>query len=172
VAIYVMLKTMGFWTGDDHATLSSDEEAWRHILRRHISYFADEDGFQGLLEHIGEENPFIERLVALAAELKPREPFGLWEYVDARFRDLIVKMTNLDPARRISAREVLEHPWFAGQSGCLVPPDESKWHAEFLPNIARALAVAFIAITVTVIPYHPTREADIIPKHLNIQASC
>ena len=111
VAIYVVLKNMLFWTGDAAAS-GHDDAVWRPILRRHISYFADEDGFQGLLEHIGERNAFFERLVALAAEVKPREPFGLWEYVDVEFRDLVVKMTNLDPARRISAREALEHPWF------------------------------------------------------------
>jgi len=73
---------------------------------------ADEEGFQGLLQHIGEENPFYERLIAIALEVKPREPFGLWEYVDKGFRHLITKMTNLDPARRITALEALKHPWF------------------------------------------------------------
>lgn len=112
VAIYMMLKTMVFWTSDATTSPTGNEEAWRHILGRHISYFADEDGFQGLLKHIGEDNPFYERLVILAVEVKPREPFALWEYVDAEFRDLIVKMTSLDPARRITARQALQHPWF------------------------------------------------------------
>jgi serine/threonine protein kinase len=32
--------------------------------------------------------------------------------VEPEFRDLIVKMTNLDPTMRITARQALEHPWF------------------------------------------------------------
>ncbi|KAH6847197.1 kinase-like domain-containing protein [Chaetomium sp. MPI-CAGE-AT-0009] len=110
VAIYVMLGDMVFWA--DEAASSGGGEAWRPIFYRHISYFADEDGFQGLLKHIGEKNEYFERLIAVAGEVKPRKPFSLWENVDTDFRDLIVKMTNLDPAKRITAREALEHPWF------------------------------------------------------------
>ncbi|KAH8907645.1 hypothetical protein BR93DRAFT_944662 [Coniochaeta sp. PMI_546] len=95
VAIYVMLKDIVC------------DEAWRPILRRHTSYFGDEDGFQGLLGHIGNDNPSSERLVVLAAEVNPGRPFGTYEYVDVEFRGLVVKMTNLDPARWISAREAL-----------------------------------------------------------------
>lgn len=111
VAIYVMFQNMVFWPGDEAAT-STSGEAWRPILYNHISYFADEDGFQGLLNHIGEKNDFFERFITIAPEVKPRKPFSLWQNVDTDFRDLIVKMTNLDPARRITAREALEHPWF------------------------------------------------------------
>ncbi|KAK1762031.1 kinase-like protein [Phialemonium atrogriseum] len=112
VAIYVMLDDMVLRASDEEL---GGDDAWRYVLRRHISYFADEDGFKGLLQHIGEENPFFERLITLAGDFdaqRPRKPFAMWDYVDAELRDLIVKMTNLDPARRISAREALEHPWF------------------------------------------------------------
>lgn len=99
--------------------VSSDElnsgDAWRHILRRHISYFGDETGFKGLLQHVGEDDPVFQCLIDLAADFgadRRRKPFALWHYVDAELRDLITKMPNLDPARRITAREALEHPWF------------------------------------------------------------
>ncbi|KAH6623704.1 kinase-like domain-containing protein [Chaetomium tenue] len=69
-------------------------------------------GLYGLLMHLGEENEYVERLGALVPEVKPRKPFALWEPVDPEFRDLILKMTNLDPAKRITAREALKHPWF------------------------------------------------------------
>lgn len=112
VTIYVMLNDMIFRASDEEL---SREDAWWYILRRHISYFADEDGFKGLLQHLGEDNPFFERLIDLAADFdadRPRKPFAMWHYVDSELRDLIAKMTNLDPARRITARDALEHPWF------------------------------------------------------------
>ncbi|WYZ37660.1 hypothetical protein EsH8_II_001166 [Colletotrichum jinshuiense] len=112
LTIYVMLNDMIFLVSDEEL---SGEDAWRHILRRHISYFGDENGFKGLLQHVGEDNQFFHRLIDLAADFdagKPRKPFAMWNYVDVELRDLIAKMTNLDPARRITAREALEHPWF------------------------------------------------------------
>ncbi|KAF1840087.1 kinase-like protein [Cucurbitaria berberidis CBS 394.84] len=112
VAIYVMLNDMVLRISDEEL---GGDDAWWHILRRHISYFGNEDDLKGLLQHIGEENPFFERLIALAGDFdaeRPRKPFTMWHYVDMEFRDLITKMTNLDPARRIIAPEALEHPWF------------------------------------------------------------
>ena len=112
LAIYVVLHDMIFRISDEEL---GGADAWRHILRRHISYFGDEDGFKGLLRHIGKENPFFERLIVLAGDFnaeRPRKPFTTWHYVDVEFRDLVTKMTNLDPAKRINARKALEHPWF------------------------------------------------------------
>lgn len=114
VSIYVMLNKMVFLDGLGEEELAC-EDAWRHILQRHVSYFAtDEDSFRGLLRHVEHEDPWFDRFAALAGDFnadKPRKPFAGWMYVDAEFRDLIGKMTNLDPARRITAREALEHPW-------------------------------------------------------------
>lgn len=53
--IYVMVNEMAFRVSDDEL---GSADSWRHILPQHISYFADEDGFNGFLDHIGEENPF------------------------------------------------------------------------------------------------------------------
>ena len=111
--IYAMANEMVFRVSDDQLNA---EDSWRYILRRHISYFADEDSLNGFLEHIGEENPFHERLIALASSFgpeNPREPFERWAYVELDLRDLVGKMTSLDPARRITAREALQHRWFA-----------------------------------------------------------
>jgi hypothetical protein len=101
--IYVMLNDMIFCVSDDKL---GGDDTWRLILRRHISYFADEEGFKGLLQHIGEDNVFFDRLIALAADIdasRPRKPFAMWHYVDGELRDLVGRMTNLDPARRITA---------------------------------------------------------------------
>ena len=111
--IYVMLNEMVFRVRDSELHAS---DSWRYVLRRHISYFADEQGFTGLLEHIGEANPFYGRLITLAGDFtseSPREPFESWKYVEPEFRDLVGKMTNLDPTRRITARQALEHCWFS-----------------------------------------------------------
>jgi serine/threonine protein kinase len=113
VSIYVVLNKIVFRATDEE--LEADD-SWRHILKRYISLFGEQDGFKGLLQWIGEENPFFERLITVAGsfeeEGKPRKPFELRHYVDAQFRDLVGKMTRLDPAKRITAREALEHPWF------------------------------------------------------------
>ncbi|KAI0834728.1 kinase-like protein [Hypoxylon sp. FL0890] len=111
--IYVMLNEMVFLVSNDQLNA---EDSWRYILRRHLSYFADRDGFNGFLQHIGEENPFYERVIALANDFPPgngRQPFEAWKDVDLVFKDLVVKMTRLDPALRITARDALGHPWFS-----------------------------------------------------------
>lgn len=110
--IYVMVNEMVFRVSDDQLNAS---DSWRYILRRHISYFADEDGLNGFLQHIGKENPFYERLVSLTNSFTSedlRQPFHSWDYVEQDLKDLVGKMTNLDPTRRITAREALEHRWF------------------------------------------------------------
>ncbi|EHL02623.1 putative Peripheral plasma membrane protein CASK [Glarea lozoyensis 74030] len=113
VCIYVMLDDMALRPLEAELNAS---DSWRHILRLMVSFFGEDAGFKGLLRWIGEDNPFFERLIAIAGtfnEEKPQVPFGNWRYVDEKFRDLITKMTNLDPTRRITAVEALEHPWLA-----------------------------------------------------------
>lgn len=113
-SIYVMLNDMVLRASRDELAAIDSR---RHVLRRQISFFGEEDGFQGLLQWIGEENLFFERLITLAGSFNaanPRKPFEKWHFVDAGFRDLVGKMTILDPARRITAAQALDHPWFAG----------------------------------------------------------
>lgn len=108
-----MLNDMVLRASDDELAA---EDSWRYVLRRQISFFGEDEGLKGLLKWIGEKNPFFQRLIALAESFdaaNPRKPFEKWYFVDAQFRDLGCKMTTLDPARRITAREALEHPWFA-----------------------------------------------------------
>lgn len=119
-----MLKEMVFYTGEEE---SSDQESWRTILSRHISYFGDHEGFKGLLEHLGDDNPFTERIMELASKfstLSPRKPFQERHGVDVQFRGLVGRMTNLAPAARITAREALHHEWFKSSRGVAAPPME------------------------------------------------
>lgn len=117
VAVYVMVKRMVFCSGLTDEQLNGDD-AWWHILRRHISIFGtDTESLQGLARHVCRDGdgPWLERFGDLAesfGEQEPRRPFAGWMFVDESFRDLVGKMTNLDPARRITAREALDHPWF------------------------------------------------------------
>ncbi|GKZ22541.1 hypothetical protein AbraCBS73388_008701 [Aspergillus brasiliensis] len=90
-------------------------DAWRYILRLHLSYFADVNGVERFLEHIGKQNPFFERILELINTFgpeNPRQPVEHWGFLEPELKDLVAKMTYLDPRGRITAREALEHPWF------------------------------------------------------------
>ena len=84
------------------------------ILERHISYFADEEGLNGLLTHLG-DSPWRQVLEVLRDgfnQAHPRKPVSLWKWIDEDFRDLITGLTNFDPAQRLTAKEALNHRWF------------------------------------------------------------
>ncbi len=90
------------------------------VLARQVSYFGDIDEFSGFLQYLRDwkpENPWIRIFEAVAGGFSdefPREPFSLWQRdgIDEDFRDLIGKMANFNPLKRITAREALEHKWF------------------------------------------------------------
>lgn len=110
--IYVMVGEMVFLVPQDQLKA---EDSWRHILRRHVSYFADEDSLKGFLSHIQMDNPFFERVADLVTTFVPgdlRQPIEKWRYLEPDLKDLVSKMTIMDPARRITAKEALEHRWF------------------------------------------------------------
>ena len=94
----------------------SEGDKERLIVKRLLSHFADGPGLVGLLEHLDDSvAPWRNLVLDVVPEFTtadPRKPFSMWEDVDECFRDVITKMMSLDPARRITAREALEHPWF------------------------------------------------------------
>ena len=103
----------------DEVSRASTEEQAELILRRHLSFFASEmEDFDGFIAyHGGDDNPFVKRLNELLctfSEEEPRLTFGRRRQVDPQFRDLICKMTCMDPPRRITARRALQYPWFTG----------------------------------------------------------
>jgi serine/threonine protein kinase len=85
-------------------------------LERQISYFAD--GFEsvkGLIRYLG-DSPWAQLVAMIVADFgadNPRRPFGMWQHLDTDFKDLIVRMMNVDPTRRLTAKEALAHVWFA-----------------------------------------------------------
>ena len=97
--------------------LAEDEDKLAIVLERQISYFADEDGLNGLLRYVGDESPWYEILEVIKSgfgEEQPRRPFALWngEKLDEDFKDLVGGLTNLDPAKRFTAPQALAHRWF------------------------------------------------------------
>lgn len=73
----------------------------------------------GLLKHIADDDTNCQVLRMLwderSEEHIPYKPFPEWPDVgDTAFKDLIRGLTNLDPTKRVTARQALEHPWFAG----------------------------------------------------------
>jgi serine/threonine protein kinase len=76
VAIYVMQNYTVFRPAHEEVV---ENMPWWAILRRHISCFGDEEGFRGLLRHVGQETPFFDRFIVLAGDFdaeNPRKPFA------------------------------------------------------------------------------------------------
>lgn len=85
------------------------------VLERQISYFAhDWDSVEGLMAHVG-DHPWA-KLFSIIIEGfgkdNPRKPLTHWRGIEEDFRDLLLKLTNVDPAKRITAKEALEHRWW------------------------------------------------------------
>ncbi len=95
--------------------LGDGEDILAHVLERQISYFADEEGLGALYKHLGDDNPWVQVFDILRGGFSkdnPRRPVSLWKDVDPELRNLVGGLTNFDPAKRLTAREALEHPWF------------------------------------------------------------
>ncbi|KAF2815025.1 kinase-like protein [Mytilinidion resinicola] len=113
VCIYALTKRVIFAVGDDE--LNEGEDKLAIVLERQISYFCDPEGFGGLLKHLG-ESPWVQIFTVIAEgfnEENSRLPFAQWSIVEPEARDLIGRMMNMDPNRRLTAHEALAHPWFA-----------------------------------------------------------
>ncbi|CAP71444.1 uncharacterized protein PODANS_6_1955 [Podospora anserina S mat+] len=99
-----------------------------------FNHFGDADALMGLLEQVKDEpNQWYGPLNKLVKETTfgLRKPLpGLENHVDLGFVDVVTKMTHLDPSKRITAREALEHEWFANIE---VGP-EHMWYSPFKPR--------------------------------------
>ncbi|EXJ80684.1 CMGC protein kinase [Capronia epimyces CBS 606.96] len=118
VCIYAMLERVIFGPDDDFQTHQA-QGALPHLIRleRQISYFGNLEGLNGLMKHVGDEEVNCQVLQMLwedrAADYIPYRPFSDWPDIrNTAFQDVIQRMMHLDPTRRITARQALEHPWF------------------------------------------------------------
>ncbi|KAF2486786.1 kinase domain-containing protein [Neohortaea acidophila] len=119
--IYGMLRRIIFWRDEDlerHKALGNTDQLAR--LTRQVMYFGDAKGLKGLRRFAaGKDKMAIRKsLDAIWKDRKnselPYKHFSLWpEIEDKGFKDVVLKMMNLDPEKRLTAREALEHPWFA-----------------------------------------------------------
>ena len=103
----------------DESELAEGVEKLAVVLERQISYFADEDGLNGLLQYLGSESEWLQIFQVIKdgfGEAQPRKPFALWKGLNVDqedlFKDLVVGLTNFDPTRRLTAQQALEHEWF------------------------------------------------------------
>ncbi|KAF2493085.1 kinase-like protein [Lophium mytilinum] len=101
VCIYALIKRVIFAVGDEE--LHAGEEKSANVLERQISYFSDPEGFAGLLQHLG-EGLWVQIFTVIADGFNEEYP---------RMPDVIGRMMNMDPKRRLTAHEALAHPWFA-----------------------------------------------------------
>jgi hypothetical protein len=88
-------------------------------LQRLVSYFVDQEGFEGLMRHLGDDETSRTVLTMLWEDRHEvyilYRSFADWpEMEDGVFKDLVVRFMNLDLERRITAQETLERLWFEG----------------------------------------------------------
>ncbi|KAI4125377.1 MAG: hypothetical protein LQ347_005397 [Umbilicaria vellea] len=119
VCIYAVLGHVIFGPDDDFQKHQAQGALPAFIrLQRQVSYFGDQEGLNGLMKHVGDEEINCQILRMLWNERTedhiPYKPFSDWPDVDdSMFKNLILGMMNLDPTKRVTARQALEHPWFA-----------------------------------------------------------
>ncbi|KAK2809482.1 hypothetical protein FQN50_003750 [Emmonsiellopsis sp. PD_5] len=117
VCIYAMTGQVIFEIDEDHES-QGNLPAIIH-LQRQVAFFGDYKGVEGLKRHVGDQEINCKVLSMLWDNTEkdgfPYKPFLEWPSIDDEvFKDLILRMTCLDPRNRATAEEILEHGWFAG----------------------------------------------------------
>ncbi|GAD96440.1 calcium/calmodulin dependent protein kinase, putative [Paecilomyces variotii No. 5] len=117
--IYAMLGRVIFGPDEDFRKHQSQGVLPTLIrLQRQVSYFGDQEGVDGLLRHLSDDDTSCEVLQMLWEERFdeniPYKSFYDWpEVSDPEFKDFIKSLTSLAPNRRVTAKQALDHPWSA-----------------------------------------------------------
>ena len=86
------------------------------VVELQLSYFADLKSLQGLLDYFKDKSraQYFASIAENFTAQRPRRPISKWKAMeDPDLTDLVVRMTNVDPTRRLTATEALAHRWFA-----------------------------------------------------------
>ncbi|KAF2486785.1 serine/threonine protein kinase [Neohortaea acidophila] len=120
MCIYAMLGKIVFAKDSDYEYQESQGNPGPLILmQRQLSYFGDDEGFKALAKLVKRDG-LLHKLLTASWEQRdspkiPYKHFSTWPEVedDVVFKDIVLKMTNLDQRKRPTAREVLQHAWFS-----------------------------------------------------------
>lgn len=86
-----------------------------HVPERQISSFAEEEeSMAEFLKYLG-DSPWVDIFAVLLDGFNaenPRRPIAVWQDVNPQLKDLVGGLTNFNPARRLTARQTLDRPWF------------------------------------------------------------
>lgn len=99
-------------------TLAEGEDPVHVVLQRQMSYFGNPESLDELLKQLEDDSPWRQVFQDLRSRFgkdkgNPRSPVALWHDVDPDLRDLLGGLTHFNPDKRLTAKEALEHRWFA-----------------------------------------------------------
>ncbi|KAF2272842.1 kinase-like protein [Westerdykella ornata] len=121
VCIYAMTRRILMAVDDKelfvtHEGQKVEIEKLAVVIERQMSYFApDLDSIEGFMAYLGGDHPWAPIFTVTVEGFgkdNPRKPLTLWTGIEEDFRDLLAKLTDLNPLNRIGSKEALEHPWW------------------------------------------------------------
>lgn len=117
--IYGMLGRIVFDKDDDYKYQETQGNCGDLVLlQRQVCYFGDAQGIESMKEFV-KDNELLCKVLDASWEDRdshyvPYKHFSTWpEVEDDDFKNLVLKMTNLDQSKRPTAREALQHAWFS-----------------------------------------------------------
>ncbi|KAF1840293.1 kinase-like protein [Cucurbitaria berberidis CBS 394.84] len=117
VMIYALSKRIIFHVTDEELD-GGKLERIAIVIERQMSFFGEWQSTNEFIgDHLAPDNPYGQVFLITRDGFglgTPRNPFRLSNSFDDDFKDLVVNMTDFNPAKRITAREALQHKWFNG----------------------------------------------------------
>ncbi|KAH8695890.1 kinase-like domain-containing protein [Phaeosphaeriaceae sp. PMI808] len=117
VMTYALIKRTIFHVTDEELD-GGKLERIAIVIQHQMSFFDEWQSINELIEdYLAPDNPYGQIFLITRdgfGQGTPRNPFRLSKSFDDDFKDLVVKMTDFNPSKRITAREALKHKWFNG----------------------------------------------------------